>query len=79
MTLANVHCVRVKPKTKTVKTTTMCTYHIMYMNTHVDTIKGKFSCGIELAIQMLKQYDKDRYLLIALAKEPDSLYDWKNK
>ena len=57
----------------------MCTYHVMYMNTHVDTIKGKFGCGIELAIQMLKQYDKDRYMLIALAKEPDRLNDWKNK
>jgi len=66
--LAQIHAVRVKPKTKKVKEGTVCTYKIMYNNVHVDTLEGAYGCGIKLAIAMLEKYDKERYMLIYLTK-----------
>ncbi len=66
--LAQVHAVRIKPKTKHVKDGTICTYNIMFNNEHVDTMTGAYGCGIELAIEMLKRYDKTRYMIIYMAK-----------
>ncbi len=66
--LAQVHAVRIKPKTKHVKDGTICTYKIMFNNVQVDTMIGAYGCGIDLAIEMLKRFDKARYMMIYLAK-----------
>ena len=71
ISLAQIHAVRISPKSKTVKDGTICTYKIMFMNEHVDTMKGQYGCGIDLAIQMLKQYDKERYMMLYLIKQEE--------
>ncbi len=71
--LAQVHAVRIKPKTKRVKDGTICTYKIMFNNEQVDTMTGAYGCGIDLAIEMLKRFDKTRYMMLYMAKAEESM------
>ncbi len=66
--VAQIHAVRISPKTNKVKDGTICTYDIMFNNVKVDTMRGDYGCGVGLAIQMLRQYDEVKYTLIYLEK-----------
>ncbi len=66
--LAQIQAVRVKPK-RTPRDGELCTYNIMLMGEVVDTFKHNYGCGIEMAIEMLKRYDKKKYLYILLSKK----------
>ena len=60
--VAQLHAVRTKPKTKTVKDGTVCTYNIVYNNTVVGSMTGKYGCGVDLAIQLLERWKEDSHL-----------------
>ncbi len=73
--LATIAAVRIKPRGKTVKDGTVCTYKIMFNNVQVDTMEGAYGCGVELAIEMLKRFDKTRYMMIYLARTEKDVAD----
>ena len=66
--VAQLHAVRTNPKTKTVKEGTICKYNIVYNNIVVDFIEGKYGCGVDLAIELLKRYKTSatRYKVISM-------------
>ncbi len=66
-TLATLHAVRTKPKTKTVKPGTICKYNIVYEGQVVGNMEGAFGCGIDLAIQLLEHWKKDGDMYKAIA------------
>ncbi len=65
-----IHCVRTKPKTKTIKEGTVCTYNVVYNGVTVDIITGAYGCGVNLAIQLLEKLKENRskYKKIAMIK-----------
>ena len=60
--VAQLHAVRTKPKTKNVKEGTMCTYNIVYNNTVVGSMTGKYGCGVDLAIALLEHWKEDGHI-----------------
>ncbi len=78
ISLVNIQAVRTKPK-KTPKPNQMCTYHIIFMEEHVDTLKFTYNSGIELAIAILQKYNKQYYSLIALNKKGERIKNAKKK
>lgn len=60
--VAQLHAVRTKPKECKIKDGTICTYNIVYENITVGQLKGKYGCGIDLAIKLLEAFKKDSYL-----------------
>ncbi len=68
--IEQLHAVRTKPKTKTVKEGTVCTYNIIYNDVIVDTMTGAYGCGINLAIQLLEKLrdNKNIYQTISIIK-----------
>jgi len=73
--VATLTAVRTKPKTKTVKDGTMCTYNIVYNNTVVGNMKGTYGCGVDLAIQLLEQWkeNSDVYKFISFYKTMEKM------
>ena len=67
ITVAQLHAVRKLPKSKTVKEGTVCTYDIIYLGTTVGNMKGKYGCGVDLAIQLLKKFKENHHLYKTLA------------
>ncbi len=45
----------------------------MFNDTKVDQMKGPYGCGINLAIELLKRFDKERYTMIYLNKQEKKL------
>ncbi len=75
-TIANLHAVRTKPKTKTVKEGTICKYNIVYLGITVDNMEGSYGCGIDLAIKLLKKWKENQktykmLAMIKLSEEPE--------
>jgi len=68
--VAQLHCVRTKPKTETVKKGVLCTYDIVYLNVVVGQMKNRYGCGVNLAIQLLEKYrdNNEMYKTIAMIK-----------
>ncbi len=75
--LAQVHAVRIKPKTKRVKDGTICTYKIMFNNEQVDTMEGAYGCSLSLAIKLLEHFREKEveYKTIALYKKIGEMND----
>ena len=69
--IAQLHAVRTKPKTKTVKDGTVCTYNIVYDGTTVGTMTGKYGCGVNLAIALLEKWKEEghMYKMISIWKK----------
>ena len=67
ITVAQLHAVRKLPKSKTVKEGTVCTYDIIYLGIAVGSMKGKYGCGIDLAIQLLEKFKENHHLYKAIA------------
>ena len=63
-----IHAVRTNPKTKTVKNGTICTYDIVYKGVTVDTMKGRYGCGVDLAIKLLERFKENSAIYSMLAK-----------
>ena len=61
-TLATLHAVRTKPKSKKVREGTICTYNIVYEGVTVGSMEGAYGCGINLAIKLLEEYKKNQYI-----------------
>ena len=68
--VAQLHAVRTKPKSKTVKPGTNCTYNVVYNDVVVDTMYGKYGCGVDLAIALLEKFKENNqmYKVIAMIK-----------
>ena len=64
--LAQLHAVRTKPRGKTVKEGTICTYNVVVNNQVVDTMTGAYGCGIDLGIELLKKYRDNKTLYTAI-------------
>ncbi len=68
--VVEIHAVRTKPKTKTVKKGTECTYNIVYNDQVVDKMTGAYGCGVDLAIKLLEKWKEnaDKYKMISICK-----------
>ncbi len=76
--IEQIHAVRTKPKTKTVKEGTVCTYDIVYKGVTVDRMTGSYGCGSTLASQLLDKLrgNKKIYDMVAIVKLTE---DMKNE
>ncbi len=45
----------------------MCTYDVVYLGVTVDSIKGKYGCGVDLGIQLLEQFKEKHHLYKTIA------------
>ncbi len=49
----------------------------MFNNTKVDQMKGAYGCGIDLAIEILKRFNKEQYMMMYLIKQEEKLKERK--
>ena len=73
--LAQLHAVRTKPKGCKIEDGTECTYNIVYSNHVVDTMTGKYGCGLDLAIKLLEKWkdNSNLYKAIAFMREQEGI------
>ena len=57
--VAQLHAVRTHPRGKTLKKDTECTYNVVYDGVTVGIIRGKYGCGIDLAIKLLEDFKEN--------------------
>ena len=68
--VVQLHAVRTKPKGCKIEKGVICTYDIVYNNVVVGQLKGAYGCGVDLAIELLKNFKKNNevYKMLSLYK-----------